>query len=217
MRTRCPECHSEYPVSVEELRTSRGMLCCRECSAMFDALEFLQEPSADPPAFIDPAIPWAYTPPRVTCDGWSIALWLNLLLLCTQWVSFTAPVWPHQPTLRPLLERFCAAAGCHLPVYHAPQQIELLQTLLQPLTSERYRLHAALFNDAPFPQRWPRLYLTLYDFDGRPYAAREFLPEEYLSTHTTSLLPAQQTVEMTLDLVLSEGVLGGYSVRISGI
>lgn len=212
MRTRCPECHSEYSISVEELRAARGRLVCRGCSAMFDALEFLQDPTAETPAFVDPAISWAYTPPR--SNNWSIALWLNLLLLCAQWVSFTASAWPHQPTLRPLLERFCATTGCRLPVYHAPQQIELLQTLMQPVTPEHYRLHAALFNDTPFPQQWPRLYLTLHDFEGRTYAAREFPPEEYLSGHAVPLLPAQQTITVTLDLVLSDGVLGGYSLRV---
>lgn len=218
MRTRCPECHHEYPVSVAELRDTRGMLCCCHCAAMFDALEFLQdsETSADPKVFADPSLPWAYTPPRPPRDAWSIALSLNLLLLAAQWIGFTVSSWPQQIFLRPWLERVCAIAHCHVPVYRNLQHIELLQTLLQPLTAQHYRLHVALANTAPYPQPWPRLYLTLHDFAGKPYAAREFAADAYRVNDDTPLLPAHETVEITLDLVLPKEVAAGYSVHVVG-
>ena len=43
MYTQCPECKKKHKITIDELSDSRGMICCDECSAMFDALELLSE------------------------------------------------------------------------------------------------------------------------------------------------------------------------------
>ena len=50
MYTQCPNCHSYFRVTAEQLRTADGRVRCGVCDTLFDALEHLEEalPRAEP-------------------------------------------------------------------------------------------------------------------------------------------------------------------------
>ena len=43
MFTQCPECQTIQTLTLAQLRAGRGMLRCRHCSVLFDALERISE------------------------------------------------------------------------------------------------------------------------------------------------------------------------------
>jgi predicted Zn finger-like uncharacterized protein len=49
MFTKCPDCKKTHLLTVEQLRTGRGMMRCQNCSAMFDAWELISEAAAADP------------------------------------------------------------------------------------------------------------------------------------------------------------------------
>ncbi|MFW6349128.1 MAG: MJ0042-type zinc finger domain-containing protein, partial [Thiohalospira sp.] len=43
MYTQCPNCHSHFRVTAEQLRAADGRVRCGVCDTVFDALEHLEE------------------------------------------------------------------------------------------------------------------------------------------------------------------------------
>lgn len=86
------------------------------------------------------------------------------------------------PQWRPWMERLCAVFACSLPPWHDPAAFTMLDRDVRPLPGVPgvLRARATFRNDAPWPQRWPTLRLTLKDADGRTLGARALKPEEYL-------------------------------------
>ena len=58
-------------------------------------------------------------------------------------------------------------------------------------------------NQAPFPQPYPLLQMTLFDRNGKPLGRRRFRPEQYLATPVgdRSLLQPGQQVDVKMGLV----------------
>jgi hypothetical protein len=85
--------------------------------------------------------------------------------------------------LRPLLDRTCAAIGCHLPLRHDPAKLELLSRDIRPHPSVPNALivSATLRNDADFAQAFPEVEITLSDLDENRIAMRRFRPQEYIA------------------------------------
>lgn len=87
-----------------------------------------------------------------------------------------------QAAWRPLLLQTCAVLRCSLPDWHQPDAITLLQRDVQPhpRQPELLRVTATFRNDAPWPQPWPTLVLSLSGSDGAVVGARAFAPDTYL-------------------------------------
>ncbi|THF61922.1 DUF3426 domain-containing protein [Pseudothauera nasutitermitis] len=110
------------------------------------------------------------------------------------------------PSLRPLYLAACQTFGCTLPLPQDSERIGIVNSELQsdPRVPGRYILHASVRNNAPYPQAWPQLELTLTDTADRPVARRVLAPQEWAHAETAKLragFPAgrDQTVELHFD------------------
>jgi predicted Zn finger-like uncharacterized protein len=52
--TRCPECHTRYPITAVQLRAGRGEALCEACNIAFDALATLEQTDPDTRPLLTP-------------------------------------------------------------------------------------------------------------------------------------------------------------------
>lgn len=99
---------------------------------------------------------------------------------------------------RPLAERACAVLGCELRAWEDMTALHMLEHDVQadPATPGALRVRAGFRNDAPWPQPWPELVLTLSDAGGRPLAHRALRPADYLQDGHPALIGAGQTASV---------------------
>lgn len=153
MLTRCPSCQTAFRVTPEQLKARAGKVRCGQCSAVFNALDTLEDalsaaapaaaesvpaPAARPAeqapvstAGILPgegvaqemALPQP-APSRRRAFAWSLAVFALLALSVAQAAYvFRAELSLLEPDLRPLLESMCAAFDCEIPL---PRKAELV-------------------------------------------------------------------------------------------
>lgn len=99
---------------------------------------------------------------------------------------------------RPLAERTCAWLGCRLAPWQDLRALHMLEHDMQadPAIPGALRVQAGFRNDAPWPQAWPMLVLTLSDANGQPLARRALAPSEYLDGRHPPLIGAGQTASV---------------------
>ncbi|MBE2211955.1 MAG: DUF3426 domain-containing protein [Xanthomonadaceae bacterium] len=99
---------------------------------------------------------------------------------------------------RPLAERTCAWLGCTLTPWQDLQAFRLLESDMHadPALPGALRVQAGFINDAPWPQAWPALVLTLSDANGQPLARRALAPADYLDGQHPALIGAGQTASV---------------------
>lgn len=120
-------------------------------------------------------------PPRRL--GWGLLALVALLALIAQAVyQFRTEIAVLLPELRPQLEAACAALRCEL---RLPRRPKLMAIESSDLQADGRRdnvivLNAVLRNQAPFPQEYPSLELTLTDERDEPVARRILAPADYL-------------------------------------
>ena len=211
MYTLCPECKKTIPVSVEQLRESRGMLQCDACQTKFDALEFLSENAENnlsPPPSEDAFLPSQKKPAKNHSPLWLTGILAGLLLLALQIIYFEGEAFAQKPTLRPWLEKICQQLNCQLPPYRNLNEIHILETTLDSKDPGRVVFNIVLTNQADFPQPNPNLKLTLVDYQGKIFAQRVFSADNYHPS-STQLKPGQ-TVKIQLVIVKPGNPVGGY-------
>ncbi|RMH92875.1 DUF3426 domain-containing protein [Lysobacter pythonis] len=134
----------------------------------------------------------------------SPALWLACGILLTSLLGMLLVAGRGQlaadARTRPLAERACALLGCRLPVWRDAGAFRMLahDVRADPQQPGVLRVRAGFRNEAPWPQAWPRLVLTLSDANGQPLARRAFTPDEYLADAPPPLIGAGQTASLQL-------------------
>jgi len=218
MFTKCPECQKVYPLTLEQLRASRGILRCEGCSETFDALELISETVADEAVASPPAtdLPWS----RESMPGsayWSVGLVIALLLLVGQIVYFEGYHFSQNPIFRPVLEKICTQLSCRLPAYKNPDEFTVLQGSFTALPDHAYLFKAVISNQAAFTQPYPNVRLTLLDYTGKPFTHRVFRPKEYLheALITTPVMTADASAEIDLNIAAPETKVGGYTFELT--
>lgn len=142
---------------------------------------------------------------RVWLTGTGI-MWLILLF---QIVFFEGDHLSRSPQLRRGLEALCALVSCQLPVYRNLDELAVSNASLQPRDNRSYQFVAALSNQGPFPQRAPKLKITLLGFNGQALAERVFAVDDYLVG--PELPVAEQTAQIRLQLAAPLASVGGYT------
>lgn len=99
---------------------------------------------------------------------------------------------------RPLAENACALLGCALPPWEDMAAFRMLEhdVHADPSVPGALRVQAGFRNDAPWPQAWPDLVLTLSDANGQPLARRALAPSDYLDAEHPPLIGAGQTASV---------------------
>lgn len=113
---------------------------------------------------------------------WSLGVLLLTVLLVLQYAYFMRADLARYPEARPWLEVMCSQLGCELPLRKDVSRIRILQSDVTAAPDRENALlaKALLVNEAPFPQPYPLLKLTLMDANGRPTGSRWFHPRQYL-------------------------------------
>lgn len=214
MYTQCPECKTQHTIDTEQLRSTRGMLKCRECATMFDALEFISE---QPLSESQEPKRSEFLPEERLTDNSSTSIWragfgLGLVLLIGQFIYFERYRLSQNPALRPWLTQICRNLGCQLPDYKNVQEISILGGSLEARDSHSFRFKAVIVNQAHFSQPYPDVRLTLVNFTGEPFAERIFSAADYLPS--TDQLPADESAEIILDIAAPHRKIGGYNFKL---
>ena len=214
MYTQCPECKQQHTVNTEQLRISRGMLKCTECSAMFDALEFindqpLEESEQAPSPNLFPPQPEQNKKRHAV---WFYGLTTGILLFFAQVYYFESDALSQNQTLRPWLLKLCQTLNCQLPEYKNIEEISLLLGSLEPRDDHSYEFKAVISNQARFNQRGPNIKLTLLNFIGEPFAERVFSAHNYRPK--SPVLAVDETAEISLNIVAPNTTIGGYTVKL---
>ncbi len=211
MFCRCPHCNKQKQVNAKQLRDSRGLLKCKRCGQSFDALASLSEKGEKTPIRPDrySGLPFERPKKGRLPWFWGIASLVMFAGLLAQVVYFDGRQWYGQPAINRGLTKACEILNCRLPVISNPEEWAVSHTELQLQLNNRYWLTAALTNQAELIQAFPKLKLTLTDFDGRILAERIFLPRQY-TVHSD--LGANETVQIRLPFVAIAGDIGGFSL-----
>lgn len=145
------------------------------------------------PGFAQPAPPVTTT--RHNMRWQWIALVLLSLTLIVQILLADRDRLAADAQWRPWMARLCSVFGCSLPPWRDPTAFTMLDRDVRPLPGVPgvLRARATFRNDAPWPQRWPTLRLTLKDADGRTLGARALKPDDYLDERQSGneLAPGQ--------------------------
>jgi len=215
MYTQCPDCKHPHSITVEELRTSHGMISCEACSTLFDALDLLEEGTipTDPADTTDfhsvsnnfDSIPPSYQQSKY----WGLGTSLLLAIFFFQVYFFEAYNLSQNTTLRPWLKNICIKTiNCQLPDYENLDEISILKGSFEP-KENYYIFKTAFINQSLFAQKRPSIKLTLIDFTGHSFAKRTFYPSDY-STQPSTLLEPDLAAEITLSIATPSRKIGGY-------
>jgi predicted Zn finger-like uncharacterized protein len=142
-------------------------------------------PRPRPGAAPEPIVPSFVRPPPVRPRGggrWLAAAVVLTLTLAVQIVFAQREELAGDARWRAWLEPLCTRLGCDLPPWRDPAQLTLAAHAIGPHPSvpDALMVTATLRNDAPWPQAWPLLELTMSDLGGKPVAMRRFTVAEYL-------------------------------------
>jgi predicted Zn finger-like uncharacterized protein len=208
MYTQCPKCKKQHKITIEELRASRGMICCDGCSAMFDALESLNEGQRANAADDNRTIPAIklrkkYTPP------WGLGYSICIILFIFQIVFFESYNMTQNADVRPWLEKTCEYFDCQLPHYKNLDEFTILHGSFEPTANKHYIFKTAFTNQSAFEQTLPSIKLTLLDFSGHAFAKRIFHPQDY-SNLVNKLIEPEMSEEIILKIAEPSKKTGGY-------
>lgn len=216
MFTQCPECQEEHIITVEQLRQSRGMICCQNCATMFDALELLSDESKKTMDDIETGLPWEPEPESI--DKANNTIWLVssvacTLLLISQFIYFEAYNLTQHPTTRPWLVKTCQLIGCQLPIYNNLNDFSVIQGSLNKADNNSYSFHAVISNQSRFSQELPKIKLKLSTLTGKIFAQRSFSAQEYKRTGN-KFIAGNETIEVSLTIAAPDITIGGYSFEL---
>ncbi len=215
MFTQCPECQTTQSLTLEQLRGTRGMIQCRHCSVLFDALALISETEAiaSEKNLSDSTLPWDHEK-RSKSIYWSIGVCFCLLLLVAQMVYFEGYNFTQSSKIRPFLTAVCQRIACRLPDYKNPDQFNIVGSFKQ-MPDQNYEFHAAISNEADFPQVYPNVRLTLLNFNSKPFAARVFQPHDYLpEAKRASTMNPDTSTEISLKIAAPKSAVGGSSFEL---
>ena len=224
MFTRCPNCQKMQPLTIAQLRNSRAIVFCDDCSILFDALELLSDTASEPGKEIEAinetpittALPWEkeHLPPGRAY--WSFGALLAALLLTVQIVYFEGAAFIQNPKFRPAMEKLCQPLSCQLPVYKNLDEFTVMQGSFTPLPDGNYTFTAVISNQASFAQNYPNIQLILQDYTGRSFTQRIFHPQEYLSENAMAAnMPPDATIAISLKIAAPKTPVGGYNFELT--
>ena len=160
--------------------------------------------SAPAPSFIPDTAPTLPidAPAQRRWPRW-LAVAALLVLLIGQSIHAESEYLAADARWRPWLERACNTLGCTLPAWHDPGAMRLMTRDVRPhpSVSGALLISASFRNDAPWPQQWPHLHLSLSDLNGQTIAQREFAPDQYLGMTARDLaIQPGQTASVALEV-----------------
>ena len=208
MYTQCPLCKKQHKITVNELRTSRGMISCESCSAMFDALELLSEGRGTKEKGDNKTIPAIKHRKKHTLL-WGLGYSSCIIFLIFQIIFFEGYNLTQNAAVRPWLEKTCGYFDCQLPRYKNLSEFTILHGSFEPTANKYYVFKAIFTNQSVFEQTLPSIKLTLLDFNGQVFAKRIFHPQDY-SNQAHKLIEPEMSEEIIMEIAAPSTKTGGY-------
>jgi len=145
---------------------------------------------------------------------WKLGAVILAILLLFQVSYFEIDRMAQNVFLRPPLETLCHWLGCSLPPFHQVRDIEVIDRALYPATHsiDGYEFHLVMVNQAPHPQPYPLLKISLTALDGTLIAERVFKPGEYLQGSASAMMPSEKSVFVKLRFAAPQREVGGFQV-----
>lgn len=216
MFTRCSHCKHQHQLSLEDLRSTRGMLKCTACDSLFDSLEFISEsplidselPEAPSNHFAESS-PVENNPPQ---HVWLTGCVMGSVLLIFQFFYFQTAHLVQRPATRPVLAQLCSVFGCSIDDYKNLEEISILSGSLENQSPHAFSFNTILLNEGPFPQPYPKIQLSLVNFTGQAFAERLFSAQDYLAAE--KYLAPDETTEISISIAATEQKIGGYNFKL---
>lgn len=233
--TQCPQCHTIFAVTDEQLGARQGLVRCGKCATVFRGDEYrfdtLPRPvstGAQMPAFAQSALPDDADIPIITDLLprprkhrpllWAFFSVLALLALIGQYAYIERSYLAQDSHWRPLLAYACAKFNCRIPLPQNLGAIELSEVRVTPHPEfdKALRVEARLFNHSEWVQAYPALEVGLTDTSGAVIARRVFRAAQYLSSVEQAELgmPRGIAVPARLELNLPADNAVGYEVQL---
>ena len=233
--TQCPQCHTIFAVTPEQLGARQGLVRCGKCTTVFRGDEYrfdtLPRPvqasdelprEAQPPLPDDADIPIITDllprPRKPRPLLWGLLSAFALLALVGQYAYVERSFIAQDPRWRPLLMSVCGYLHCRIDLPQDLREIELseVRVVPHPDFDQALRVEARLFNHAEFVQAYPALEVGLTAANGEVIARRVFGAREYLAnTEQADLgMPRGIAVPARLELSLPADNAVGYEVQI---
>ncbi len=134
---------------------------------------------------------------------WFIGILILIVLSISQTVYYQRYKLIKAPQFQHQVLTLCELVPCGRSLFSSIQQIKLLErnVFTHPVTSNALMVTGSFVNQAPFPQRLPRMLVSLFDIKGELIANRVFDPAEYLQHNNNqnsaeSNLPVQFRLEI---------------------
>ncbi len=209
MYTQCPECHTVFAVTEQQLDAREGVVRCGQCAAIFQAdahlLDALPErhpqPEQAPAAFHKvPGTEDKEERPADTASSliehplrrkpqrrgrsllWAFGNCVLLIALIGQYVFIYRGDLAQEPKLEPWLTQACEFLDCEIPPLQDVSKIELVEVEVapHPKFDKALRIRMSLVNQAAFVQAYPLMEISLTNTSGVVLGRRTFSPKEYL-------------------------------------
>ncbi len=204
METSCRQCNARYRITDDQLKIAIGKVRCGECGVVFNALSSLkiyadsnqaansQQQSVSPdiphPANSELSLHEAmYGDGRGSFTQFAPLLWLIGILLLLVFAIAQATYYQRyelisNPRYQQQILQLCELVPCADSQFSSSRQIKLLErnVFTHPVMSNALMVTGSFVNEAPFPQKLPKLLVTLFDIQGNLIANRQFVSDEYL-------------------------------------
>ncbi len=231
--TQCPECHSRFQVTLDQLNKAQGLVRCGSCLAVFPADQHLESSNDQAPSEVIeqqrteinassiPEIPLQLQrveqkDSTATYLGWCFLTLLAISTLGLQILWFERDSLSIHPQLSPLYQQACQHLNCQL---NARQDIPAIRShhLIirdHPKYLGALSIDLLIENEAPFEQPFPALQLVFSDLNGDPKATRNFQPDDYLAGDfsTARLMPSNKQIRLKLEILEPGSQAPNYSL-----
>jgi predicted Zn finger-like uncharacterized protein len=225
METSCQRCNARYHITDQQLNIAVGKVRCGECGEVFNALSSLKtyadnstEKNQYQPVLLEEApsssselslheamygerkISFAFFYPLL----WLIGILLLLVLTTTQAFYYQRFELISNAQYQQKILNLCKFLPCGNSLFSSDHQIKLLDrnVFTHPVKPNALMMTGSFVNEAPFPQKPPKLLVSLFDIQGNLIANRQFVSDEYLqSNRQISALQSNESIQFRLEIL----------------
>ena len=204
-QTQCPDCHTIFRVTAEQLDAAQGLVRCGECGNIFNGgAALLEEPPPDTQdrqenldlsfdSALDARPRTRFFLPEMdthaervpgaagTALWWTLSAVLAVVLLLQMTYVFRDTL-ALVPGMRGPLNAYCDLVGCKVAPRRDLQKLALLNRNVysHPNVPGALIISATIVNNASFTQQYPVLAVSMANVRGTTLAQRNFDPKDYL-------------------------------------
>ncbi|MFT5599057.1 MAG: putative Zn finger-like uncharacterized protein [Urechidicola sp.] len=226
METSCSQCNARYRITDDQLKIAVGKVRCGECGGVFNALSSLktypdsdqsanrQQPSVSPEIAHPPNSKLSLHEAMYGEDRgsfthfypllWLLGILLLLVLAIAQAIYYQRYELISNPRYQQQILQLCELAPCGDEQFSSSRQIKLLErnVFTHPVRPNALMVTGSFVNEAPFPQKLPKLLVTLFDIQGNLIANRQFVSDEYLQPdNEPTALQSNKPIQFRLEIL----------------